>query len=168
MKRWILTAAIALGILTSVVIAEDAKKEESTQVSVPEKFVPGSKPMKGESAFDGAAYMSLTKGGPPGPHAWWMQARSGIGDKFPVQKELNQPIFEVRVAAGDDEHLILEILEKGAPQKIELKKDKPVEAKVAGEKYEFYYPTLSKAGVKGEILTTPKATIMVTLYEVKK
>jgi hypothetical protein len=167
MKMPIIMSAFILGFVSFFAQAEDAKaentkKEKAKTTSVPQRFVPGSKPMKGESAFEGASWMSLTDKGPPGPNILWTMVRSGIGDQFPVQKEEGPILFWVTVTEGDDAHLVLELPAKDGTQKIELKRDKAVEAQIAGVKYEFLFPTMSVAAAENEKPTTPKATIMVT------
>ena len=167
MKTAIILTVFMLGIVASLANAEDAKaddtkKEKAKASLVPRRFVPGSKPMAGEAAFEGASSMALTDKGPPGPDVLWMMARSGVGDTFPIQKQEGPILFWVTVTEGDDTHLVLELPVKDGTQKIELKRDKAVEAQVAGVKYEFRFPTMRVAAAENEKPTTPKATIMVT------
>jgi hypothetical protein len=164
MKRAILLAAFVLGIGSSCAHAEEPKKEKPKQISVRQKFVPGSKPMAGESEYEGASCTALSEGGPGGPGRLFMMAHSGVGDTFPVREEKGPDLFEVAVVEGDDEHLVLEVRtkDKDAAQKIQLKRDKLESVQVAEIKYDFLFPTVSVAAFENEKPTTPKAMIIVT------
>ncbi len=117
--------------------------------------------MKGESEFNGAVFSALTKGGLGGAENYWMEARSGVGGKFPVGEADGPKLFEVVVAKGDDDHLELETRCKGATAKLELKRDKTVDTEVAGQKYKFLFPNVYVAGKETDKPTTPKAMIII-------
>src|SRR5438128_501207 len=60
-------------------------------------------------ASAGGASWSRLRAFPNHPGVLWTQARAGIGDSFPVQEVDGQTAFEVVVAEGDDEHLVVEV-----------------------------------------------------------
>ena len=71
-------------------------------------------------------------------------------------------LFEVLLAAGYDDHVVLEIRSKGSGKKIDLPRDKPGSVDVAGIKYGLSYPSVSVAAARNENPTTNKAMLMVT------
>ena len=91
-----------------------------------------------------------------------MQAHAGIGDKFPVQGEAGVTLFEVLLAKGDDDHVVLEVTSKQRPQKIDLARDKTGEVEVAGIKYGLEYPSVFVNAIGNTKPATPKAMIIVT------
>jgi hypothetical protein len=90
-----------------------------------------------------------------------MQARAGVGDRFPVGETDNATLFEVTVLEGDDERLVVEVRAKERTQRVELPRDKAAPVEVAGQKYELRFPTLSVAAAPDEKPSTNKATIHV-------
>jgi hypothetical protein len=117
--------------------------------------------MKGEASFEGAAWERLNPA-PFGKGALWLSARAGIGDTFPVQDQAGVTLFQVHLAAGDDDHVVLEVLSKQPSQRFDLARDQTGIAKVAGKEYSLDYPSLNVTAAANEKPTTPKATIIVS------
>lgn len=128
--------------------------------SVRVRFVPGSLPMKGEASYEGASWTALV----PGPQrgVLWLQAHAGIGDKFPVQSQAGETLFEVLLVKGNDDHVVLEVRSKEDSQSIDLVRDRVKSLKVGEIEYEFDYPSIYIGAAKNEKPTTPKAMLMVT------
>lgn len=61
-----------------------------------------------------------------------------LGDKFPVQKD-GKTLFEVRVAAGNDEQIVVEVLASDRKTTHTLIRDKPVQVEVDGRKFTLQY-----------------------------
>jgi hypothetical protein len=133
-------------------------KEKSVKLRM--RFVPGGPPAKGSSDFEGAAFTDLGPG--PEKGVLWCQAHAGVGDEFPVIDKQGVKLFDVRLAEGDDDHVVLEIRSKEGAKKIDLARDKRGSVKVAGIEYELLYPSVSVAGTPDEMPTTNKAMLMVT------
>ena len=129
-------------------------------VSVRMRFVPGGPPAKGSSDYEGASFTALGPG--PAKGVLWCQAHAGVGDQFPVIDAQNVKLFDVRLAKGDDDHVVLEIRSKEGVKKIDLGRDERGSVKVAGIEYELLYPSVSVAGAPDEKPTTNKAMLMVT------
>lgn len=91
-----------------------------------------------------------------------LMAHAGIGDSFPVGEKDKPKAFDVKLVAGDDDHLKLEVrTEKGAEQ-YDLKRDGTVSVQVAGHKFTLAYPsvTVSSEGKP----TTDNAMIIVNRF----
>ena len=89
-------------------------------------------------------------------------AHAGIGDTFPVQDEEGYILLAIVVAAGNDDHLLVEVRSKEASQMIDLRRDKHTPVQIAGIDYELYYPSVSVNAAENEKRTTSKATLIVT------
>ncbi len=124
------------------------------------RFVPGGPPAKGAADFKGASQTALGPG--PQKGVLWCQAHAGVGDHYPVMSKEGVTFFEVLLAEGDDDQVVLEIRSKEGAKKIDLPRDKPRSVEVAGIKYDFLYPSVFVAAVPGEKPTTNKAMLMVT------
>jgi len=124
------------------------------------RFVPGSPTRPGNSDFKGASFMKLCPG--PGKGTLWCQAHAGVGDRYPVTDEAGVNRFDVLLADGDDDHVILEISSREGVKRIELARDKPGALELAGIKYELLYPSVSVGGMPDEKATTNKAMLIVT------
>jgi len=159
MKSAIVLAVLLMGLREFNALAEETPQKESKKVSVVQHFVPGSKPMKGESDSGGASVTELRPGPAKDSKSLFMQAWAGVGDSFPVHEKSTQ-LFDVTVKEGDDSHLVLEIKTKDATQKIEVKRDKRVEATVNGRTFSFLFPTLWVAADMGEKPMSPQAMII--------
>ena len=61
-----------------------------------------------------------------------------LGDQFPVQKD-GKTLFEVRVAAGNDEQIVVEVLARDRKTTHTLVRDKPVQVEVDGRKFTLQY-----------------------------
>lgn len=91
-----------------------------------------------------------------------MQARAGIGDKFPVSIANGPVLFEVAVVSGNDEKITIEVLVAGKVHPLELPRDKAADVEVGGVKYSLQFPSSSVSAAPGEKPSTNKATIFVT------
>ena len=129
-------------------------------VTVRMRFVPGGPPAKGSSDFEGASFTDLGPG--PEKGVIWCQAHAGVGDQFPVMSKEGVKHFDVKLAKGDDDRVVLEIRSKEGTKTIDLARDKRGSVKVAGLEYELLYPSISVAGAPDEKPTTNKAMLMVT------
>ena len=139
--------------------AAPEEKSAAKQISVRLEFHPGAGPARGEAGFQGASWSKLAPG--LNPKALTLQARAGIGDKFPVQEKEDVTLFEITLENGTDDHLTVSIDSEAGSQKLRLDRDKETAFLVAGVKYLIIYPTLHVAGKAGERPTTNKATIVV-------
>ena len=153
---------VSLSILCVPTLAAEPKspkKEAKRQELVRLEFNPGGGPWSGESPFQGASWHAFG----PGPGKGnIMQARAGIGDRFPVESKDGTKHFEVALENGLDDHLVVLVTAADVDQTVRLPRDKPVEITVAGAKYTLLYPTTRVAVATGERPTTNKAMIMVT------
>jgi hypothetical protein len=138
----------------------DSTKPAEGAGSVRLRFVPGGGPWKGEAPFDGASWTMLGPG--PQKGVLWLKARAGIGHRFPVQEKDGVTLFEVRVTAGDDTNLVLEVRSKDGTQTLDLPRDQSKSVQIAGTTYQLRYPSNFVAGNATETPSTDKATIMVT------
>lgn len=154
--KYFLLPALLLALLGSAL----ADEPKAGTVKARLRFVPDGGAWKGETAFEGASWHNLGPG--LEKDVLWMQARAGLGDKFPVQEKDRVTLFEVALLEGNDDRVVIEVRAKGGAQRIELPRDKPAPVKVAGRKYELRYPTLSVAAAPGENPSTNKATIQVS------
>jgi hypothetical protein len=139
--------------------AAPEEKSAPKQISVRLEFHPGGGPARGEAGFQGASWSKLAPG--LDPKALTLQARAGIGDKFPVQENEQTTLFEITLENGTDDHLMVSIDSEAGSQKLRRARDKEAAVLVAGVKYLLLYPTLHVAGKAGERPTTNKATIVV-------
>ena len=91
-----------------------------------------------------------------------LMAHAGIGDSFPVAENDKPKAFDVKVVAGDDDHLKLEIrTEKGSDQ-LDLKRDGTLSVQLAGHKFTLAYPSVTVSS-KGKP-TTDAAMIIVNRF----
>jgi hypothetical protein len=93
------------------------------------------------------------------PGVLMLMAHGGIGDVFPVQEEGQPKVFDVRVVAGDDDHLVLEVRSEEGSQRLDLRRDGTVSVMVAGHRYSLAYPSVT-VGPDSKP-TTDKAMILV-------
>src|SRR5215204_3270949 len=133
---------VRLSILWAPMMAAAAepippKQEAKRQQLVRLEFNPGGGPWSGETPFQGASWHALG----PGPgNGNSMQARAGIGDRFPVEDKGGTRHFEIELENGLDDHLVVLVIAGDVDQKVRLPRDKPVEITVAGAKYTVLYP----------------------------
>jgi hypothetical protein len=151
-----MNCVVAAGIDQSAPVAKPAP----AQVAVPLVFNPGGGAWRGETPFPGASWSALGPGIEKG--VLMLQARAGIGDKFPVQKKEGAVLFEVTLENGTDDHLVLLIHSEDVDQKIKVTRNKAADFTVSGMKYQALFPKLRVAAAKGEKPTTNKATILLT------
>jgi len=148
-------------LLPLLFVQTSAKEPKATgDVKARLRFLPEGGSWKGETPFKGASWHNLGPGLTKG--VLWMQARAGVGDKFPVGEKDNATLFEVAVAEGNDERLVVEVRAKEGVQRVELPRDTSAPVEVAGAKYELRFPTVSVAAAPGEKPSTNKATIQVS------
>jgi len=88
-------------------------------------------------------------------------AHAGIGGKFPVGKEGEAALFEVRMKDGDDTHVSLEVITKEGTKSIEVQRDVPVPIEVAGVGYTLSFPT-TYINASEEEATSKEATLFVS------
>jgi len=156
MKLFLLPLLVALPL--SALFAEEAKTGTSVKARL--RFVPEGGAWKGETTFKGASWHNLGPGLTKG--VLWMQARAGVGDKFPVGEKDDAPLFEVAVLEGSDERIVVEVRSKDGNQRINLPRDKAAPVEVAGAKYQLRFPTVSVEAAPGEQPSTNKATVHVS------
>ena len=156
----LLVPLMALGVHAGISADQDKASPPPAKVATRMKFVPGGPPAKGATDFKGASWTALVPG--PQKGVLWCQATAGVGDKFPVIDKQGVKLFEVLLANGDDDHVVLEIRSKEGAKKIDLARDKPAKVKVAGIEYDLLYPSISVGAAPGEKPTTNKAMLMVT------
>jgi hypothetical protein len=162
---FLFVCVFGLSLTKGVANESDAKSPSS---AVPEKakavlerlrFVPEGGPWKGEAGFNGAAWHNLRPGLTKG--VLDMTARAGIGDTFPVAEKDAETLFKVKLVAGNDEEITVEVLARKT-QKLLLKRDKTEEVEVEGLKYRLRYPSTSVEAAPGEKPSTNKARIFVS------
>ena len=156
----LLLPLMALDVHTGFAADQAKPGPPPAEVAVRMRFVPGGPPAKGATDFKGASWTALGPG--PEKGVLWCQANAGVGDKFPVIDQQGVKLFEVLLADGNDDHVVLEIRSKEGAKKIDLPRDKRGTVKVAGVKYDLLYPSVSVGAVPGEKPTTNKAMLMVT------
>ena len=91
-----------------------------------------------------------------------LMAQAGIGDSFPVAEKDEAKAFDVKVVAGDDDHLKLEIRSEKGSDQYDLKRDGTLSVQLAGHKFTLAYPsvTVSSEGKS----TTDAAMIIVNRF----
>jgi hypothetical protein len=156
----LLVPLMALCVHAGFAADKDKPAAARPEVAVRMRFVPGDPPAKGSSDFKGASCTSLVPG--PEKGVLWCQAHAGVGDQFPVITEDGVKLFDVRLAEGDDDHVVLEIRSKEGAKKIDLPRDKAGSVEVEGIKYGLSYPSVTVAAAPNEKPTTNKAMLMVT------
>jgi hypothetical protein len=134
--------------------------EEESRISARLRFVPDGGAWKGETPTKGASWTALGPG--LEKNTLFLQARAGIGDKFPIQDKAGHNLFEIKIVEGDDDRLVAEVNSKSGIQKVELSRDRSAEVRISGTKYELLYPTITVAAAPKENPSTNKATVMVT------
>jgi hypothetical protein len=135
--------------------------EPAKEVSVRLRFLPGGGPWKGETPTRGASWTILRPGLTKG--FMDMRARAGVGDTFPVEQVANTALFHVKLAAGNDDQLFLEVIfPNGEQRKVTVDRDKSGELEISGVTYRLSYPSSEVAAAPNEKPTTNKATIVVS------
>jgi hypothetical protein len=149
-----------LAVVLAAVGASLAVAEEQQTTSARLRFVPEGGAWKGESEFKGASWTHLG----PGLKAdsLFLQARVGVGDKFPVQDKAGATLFEIKLVEGNDDRVAVEVQTKSGNQKVDLPRDRSVEVNVSGTKYELLYPSIRVGASAKETPSTNKATLIVT------
>jgi len=171
-----IVSATALLLAPGLRAQTDAPKsapaaKESTKQAVRQKFVPAPvDPSRG----NGADFSILHHFEKDYPDVLMLMAHAGVGDSFPVQEEGKAQEFEVKVTAGDDDKLELEISwEKAAnpklfegnksPMKRTLPRDGTLTLPQIGEfKYVISYPSLTVASDGKD--ATDKAMLIVNRW----
>ena len=127
--------------------------------AVRQRFVPAA---PDAARGNGASFSALRQLAEDKPGVLMLMAHAGIGDSFPVREKDKPKAFEVKVVAGDDDHLKLEVrTEKGA-ELYDVKRDGTVSVQAAGHKFTLAYPsvTVSSDGKP----TTESAMIIVNRF----
>ena len=86
----------------------------------------------------------------------------GIGGSFPVQDKQGQTFFEVSVAEGNDDFLVVHIDTTEWAKRTKLRRDKPESMEIAGHRYELLYPSVDTLATSKT--TTNKARLIVLRY----
>ena len=132
-------------------LANSALAEEPHLVR--QRFVP-------DAREHGASFSALRPGtGKDGEQ--FLQAWASVGDSFPVKDQAEKTRFTVVVKDGDDDHLVMEIRNDEAVQRIDVKRDKFAEVTVAGTRYILSYPSVSVSSA--DKATSNQAMIMVSV-----
>ncbi len=150
-KLALLGTVVAAGLLSGCA----AQKEPPPGV-MRQRFVPVPHDSSGDSVANWTALHQLSA---DQPGVLTLMAYVGVGDTFPVQEEQQPKLFDVKLVAGDDDHLMLEVRSDEAAQRLDLRRDGTVWVKVAGRKYSLAYPSVT-VGPDGKS-TTEKAMILV-------
>jgi|GEM_PF-4424887 len=169
MKTLLPLTAATLSLTASIAAAQEKKpapsaapdkSEPAKSETVKLRFVPDGGPWKGETPFKGASWSQFRDGFTKG--TFHMQARAGLGDKFPVAFPKGPDLFEVVVVSGNDEKIAVEVRAGDKVHKLELPRDKSAQVEVGEVKYSLLFPTSSVSAAPGEKPSTNKATIFVT------
>lgn len=88
-----------------------------------------------------------------------VMAHAGIGDTFPIHEAGKPKVFDVTVIAGDDDHLVLEVRNEEASQRLDVSRDGTVWVEIGGHRYSLAYPSVTVAPDSPP--TTDKAMILV-------
>ena len=126
---------------------------------VRQRFVP-----KPGSAKDGngADFSALHQMKMDKPGVLMLMAHAGVGDSFPVAEEHQAKVFDVKVVAGDDDMLTLEIQSAAGFESHNLKRDGSVSVQIAGHKFTISYPSVTVNPDSKP--TTDKAMILVNRF----
>jgi len=95
----------------------------------------------------------------------WLHAWAAVGNEFPVQNKAGAKLFSVRMADGNDDHVVLVIESKHQSQRIDVTRDKSAAVKVAGVEYQIDYPSAMVAAAGNPAPTTPKAMLIVSTQQ---
>jgi hypothetical protein len=150
--------AFAVLIFALPALAED-KPAAAGPRPVRQRFVP-----KPGSAKDGngADFSALHQMKMDKPGVLMLMAHAGVGDSFPVAEEHHAKVFDVKVVAGDDDMLTLEIQSAAGFESHNLKRDGSVSVQIAGHKFTLSYPSVTVNPDSKP--TTDKAMILVNRF----
>lgn len=157
-------ASIRRGALVLICIsAASCAARERTPPSgtVRLRFVPDSQPYSPLESSKGAVWTGLAPGLFTSQDRLGLQAHAAIGDKFPVKRKDGIQLYEVRLKDGNDDYLVLEILEENSSHDLTLHRNKKKTLKIGGVSYDFYYPTVEIAATENRS-TTNKASVIIT------
>ena len=149
---------IAALFLALPAFAED-KPATPAQHAVRQRFVP--KP-RDAGAGNGANCTKLNQWKMDKPGVLMLMAHAGVGDSFPVAEEHQAKVFDVKVVAGDDDELTLEIQSAAGFESHNLKRDGSVSMQIAGHKFTISYPSVTVNPDSKP--TTDKAMIIVNRF----
>ena len=139
MKLARISVLIAALILRLPVSADD-EPANITAHPVRQRFVP--KP-RDAATGNGASFTALHQMKADKPGVLMLMAHAGIGDSFPVAEEHQAKIFDVKIVAGDDDVLTLEIHSAAGFESHDLKRDGSVTMQIAGHKFTIAYPSVT-------------------------
>ena len=91
-----------------------------------------------------------------------LMAHAGIGNSFPVGEKDKPKAFDVKVIAGDDDYLKLEVRTEKGSDHYDVKRDGTVSVQVAGHKFTIAYPSVTVSS--GDKPTTDNAMIIVNRF----
>ncbi|MDB6147571.1 MAG: hypothetical protein JWO45_1235 [Spartobacteria bacterium] len=129
-----------------------AEKAKSPNVRI--RFDPGAVATKG---FDHKGASGTSIGPPPGA-----MIHIGLGESFPVGDKSGQKLFDMSMAKGDDDNLVLEIKNDDTKQTLELKRDKAGSIVVAGVTYHILYPSVEVGRTGDEVPISNQVMLVVS------
>ncbi|MHC4478749.1 MAG: hypothetical protein ACYTEL_24205 [Planctomycetota bacterium] len=134
--RLFFTITCSVIILLGFFVSSCAVDENLKSSTVRQQF----EPIDSEVSDRGANWTALVPA-PDRPGAFWVRAHVGIGDTFPVQEKDGRRLFDVVIAEGNDDQLLVEVRCQAGMQRIDLPRDKTVTVEIEGNRYEWYYPS---------------------------
>ena len=148
-------------LICSICIGCTSREQGSNDGGVRLRFDPNAKPTSPLESTKGAVISRLHAGLFSSPDREGMNAQASIGDTFPVARENEPSLFEVRMKDGNDDRLTLEVSYKNELNVITLQRDEAKSLTVEGVAYDFLYPSTEVAATDNK-LTTNKATIFIS------
>jgi len=149
-------AVIALAVLAGGCASRDSNEQSAMR----QHFVPATNTAARTSFHGGVSWSALVPLN-DGTGVSRLIAHAGIGDRFPVKEPDGHCLFEVLVVAGNDSHLKIEIRTVEAARRLELVRDKSIQAQVGLSKYDFAYPSVTVAAARTEHPTTGQAMLLI-------
>jgi hypothetical protein len=111
---------------------------------------------------NGASFSALHQLAADKPGVLMLMAHAGIGNSFPVGEKDKPKAFDVKVIAGDDDYLKLEVRTEKGSDHYDVKRDGTVSVQVAGHKFTIAYPSVTVSS--GDKPTTDNAMIIVNRF----
>jgi hypothetical protein len=131
---------VAVVLLCLLAPASHVQGEAPAEAAKPvrQRFVPAP---PGAARGNNASFSAFHHLAVDDPGVSMLMAHAGVGESFPVQDERGPKLFEVLVAAGDDDLLKIELRRTNDVTTYDLKRDGTVWAEVAGEWFSISYPS---------------------------
>lgn len=124
---------------------------------VRQRFVPAA-----TASSQGASFSALHHLPVDAPGVTMLMAHAGVGESFPVHEGKGPKLFEVLIAAGDDDLLKLEVRRTDGVAKHDLERDGTVWTQVAGEWFSLSYPSVTVSSKNN--LTSAQAMLIVRRF----